>query len=136
MNTSEFKVVIMAGGRGTRIASLSADAPKPMIPICGKPVLQHEIECLCNQGFKDIIITVSYKAETIIDYFGDGSLGQTGELRYLRPCADLLLLKDLHDHGSVSFIHITVVYDRIDLHFQLRCLSQINKFSLLIIARR
>ena len=63
----------MAGGKGTRITSIASDIPKPMISICGKPVLQHEIECLRDQGFKDIIITVSYMADTIIDYFKDGS---------------------------------------------------------------
>ena len=44
------KVVIMAGGRGTRIASVNADVPKPMIRICGKPILEHQIECLRRQG--------------------------------------------------------------------------------------
>ncbi len=66
------KTVIMAGGKGTRISSVANDIPKPMIPICGKPVLEREIECLRDQGFKDIIITVSHMADTIIQYFGDG----------------------------------------------------------------
>jgi D-glycero-D-manno-heptose 1,7-bisphosphate phosphatase len=47
--------------------------PKPMIKIAGKPVLEHEIECLRNQGFTDIIITVSHLGQIIMDYFGDGS---------------------------------------------------------------
>lgn len=67
------KAVIMAGGRGTRISQVASDIPKPMIPICGKPVLQREIECLRNQGYQDLIITVSYLAHVIQDYFGDGS---------------------------------------------------------------
>lgn len=67
------KTVIMAGGFGTRIRSVASDVPKPMIKICGKPVLQHEIECLRDQGFTDIILTVSYLREVIMDYFGDGS---------------------------------------------------------------
>ena len=62
----------MSGGRGTRISELFPDIPKPMIPICGKPVLGHEIECLREQGFTDIILTVSHMAEKIIDYFGHG----------------------------------------------------------------
>ena len=65
--------VIMAGGKGTRISSIANDIPKPMILIEGKPVLEHEILCLKNQGLKDIIITVSHLGQTIIDYFGDGS---------------------------------------------------------------
>lgn len=67
------KTVIMAGGKGTRISSVASDIPKPMIKIEGKPVLEHEIECLRDQGFKDIIITVSHLGNIIMDYFGDGS---------------------------------------------------------------
>lgn len=66
------KTVIMAGGRGTRISSVASDIPKPMIKIDGKPVLEHEIECLRDQGFTDIIITVSHLGQIITDYFGDG----------------------------------------------------------------
>ena len=54
------KVVIMAGGKGTRISSVASDIPKPMIKIEDVPVLEREIECLKNQGFDDIIITVSH----------------------------------------------------------------------------
>lgn len=67
------KVVIMAGGKGTRISSVACDIPKPMIKIEGKPVLEHEIECLRDQGFDDIILTVSHLGNIIMDYFGDGS---------------------------------------------------------------
>lgn len=67
------KTVIMAGGRGTRISSVASDIPKPMIKIEGKPVLEHELECLRDQGFTDIILTVSYLGTIIMDYFGDGS---------------------------------------------------------------
>lgn len=67
------KVVIMAGGRGTRITSVASDIPKPMIKIGDKPVLEHELECLRSQGFTDIIITVSHLGHIIMDYFGDGS---------------------------------------------------------------
>lgn len=67
------KVVIMAGGKGTRITSVASDIPKPMILIDGKPVLEHEIECLRKQGFTDIILTVSHLGSVIMDYFQDGS---------------------------------------------------------------
>lgn len=66
------KVVIMAGGKGTRMLSIASDIPKPMIPIEGRPVLEHEIECLCEQGFTDILITVGHLENVIMDYFGDG----------------------------------------------------------------
>ena len=66
------KVVIMAGGKGTRISSIASDIPKPMIKIDGMPVLERELYSLRNQGFKDIIITVGHLGQIIIDYFGDG----------------------------------------------------------------
>lgn len=65
--------IIMAGGRGTRISELFPDIPKPLIPIQGIPVLEREICSLRDQGFTDIILTVSYLADQIQDYFGDGS---------------------------------------------------------------
>lgn len=66
------KTVIMAGGKGTRISSVASNIPKPMIRIENKPVLEHEIECLRDQGFTDLIITVSHLGHIIMDYFGDG----------------------------------------------------------------
>lgn len=66
------KVVIMAGGKGTRISELFPDIPKPLILIDGVPVLEREIISLRDQGFTEIIITVSHMAEQIEDYFGNG----------------------------------------------------------------
>ena len=102
----------MAGGKGTRISSLASDIPKPMIQIDGKPVLEHEIECLRAQGFTNLIITVSHLGQVIMDYFGDGSsfgthiqyfnegspLGNAGALFQLRDQLDddfLLLNADV-----------------------------------------
>jgi len=72
-NEKKMKVVIMAGGRGTRIAELFPDIPKPLIPVDGMPILEREIRSLASQGFKDLILTVGYLADKIIAYFGDGS---------------------------------------------------------------
>ena len=65
--------VIMAGGKGTRIAPIAGSVPKPMVKLNGKPVLEYQIDCLRNYGIDEVIITVSYKKEAIIEYFGDGS---------------------------------------------------------------
>ena len=67
------KTILMAGGRGTRIAELFPNIPKPLIPVDGMPILEREIRSLASQGFKDLILTVGYLADKIIDYFGDGS---------------------------------------------------------------
>lgn len=100
------KVVIMAGGRGTRISELFPDIPKPLIPIDGIPVLEREVCSLASQGFRDIILTVSYLHEKIEEHFGDGSkwgvkieyfventpLGNAGALFKLNLKEDFLLL--------------------------------------------
>lgn len=67
------KVVIMAGGKGTRIASVKSDVPKPMISICGKPILQWQIENLKACGLTEITLVIGYLGHVIKDYFGDGS---------------------------------------------------------------
>lgn len=67
------KVVMMAGGRGTRISGLYPDLPKPLIPIDGTPVLEREICSLRDQGFEEFILTVSYRGDQIIRCLGDGS---------------------------------------------------------------
>lgn len=67
------KAVIMAGGRGTRIAALAGDLPKPMLPIDGRPVLERELGSLREQGVTDVLITVGHLAPVIMEYFGDGS---------------------------------------------------------------
>ena len=67
------KTILMAGGRGTRIAELFPDIPKPLIPVAGMPILEREIMSLCAQGCNDLILTVGYLADKIMSYFGDGS---------------------------------------------------------------
>lgn len=67
------KTVIMAGGKGTRIASIASDIPKPMIPLCGKPILEYQIECLRQNSLTDIIIVIGHLGQHIKDHFGDGS---------------------------------------------------------------
>lgn len=67
------KTIIMAGGKGTRIASVKSDVPKPMIPICGKPILEWQIENLKACGLTDITLVVGYLGNVIQEYFGDGT---------------------------------------------------------------
>jgi NDP-sugar pyrophosphorylase family protein len=65
-------MVILAGGLGTRLWPLTSDVPKALIPIGGKPFLQHQIELLKSQGIRDIVLCVGHLAEQVQDYFGDG----------------------------------------------------------------
>ena len=67
------KAVLLAAGRGTRMRELTADLPKPMIKVRGKPVLLHIVEGLHAAGVKNFLIIVGYHAEAVRDYFGDGT---------------------------------------------------------------
>jgi mannose-1-phosphate guanylyltransferase len=66
------KVVILAGGLGTRLRPYTFFVPKPMLPLGEKPLLEHILLLLKEQGFDDIVITVSYLKKVIEDYFSDG----------------------------------------------------------------
>jgi glucose-1-phosphate cytidylyltransferase len=63
------KVVILAGGLGTRLAEETDIRPKPMVEIGGIPILEHIMKIYSSYGFKDFIICLGYKGEYIIDYF-------------------------------------------------------------------
>lgn len=108
------KIVIMAGGKGTRIASVNSEVPKPMIPILDKPILEWQIDTLKKQGYTEFVFIVGHLGHTITDYFGDGSkfgisieyiveeqpLGTAGALYYLKDSIkeDFLLL-----NGDIIF---------------------------------
>ncbi|MHB9054712.1 MAG: HAD-IIIA family hydrolase [Paludibacteraceae bacterium] len=66
------KVVIIAGGKGTRIASIASEIPKAMIPINGKPVIEYQVELAKHYGFSEFIFVIGYLGEQIENYFGDG----------------------------------------------------------------
>lgn len=68
------QAVIMAGGKGTRLASITKDEiPKPMVPLAGKPLLLRQVEELKRNGMTDLVIIVGHLGRKIEDYFGDGS---------------------------------------------------------------
>ena len=102
------KAIIMAGGKGTRIASVNAEVPKPMIPVLGKPILQYQIEALKAQGVTEIILVIGYLGHFVKEHFKDGNsfgvkisyieekepLGTAGALYFLKDeiTEDFLLL--------------------------------------------
>ena len=67
------KAVILAAGRGTRMRELTADVPKPMIAVRGKPVLQHIVEGLRGSGVDNVLIVVGYRADAVRNFLSDGS---------------------------------------------------------------
>jgi dTDP-glucose pyrophosphorylase/CBS domain-containing protein len=70
---SDYWVVLMAGGAGTRLRPLTEDLPKPLINVGGRPILETILSNFVAAGFSKFFISVNYKAEMIQDYFGDGS---------------------------------------------------------------
>ena len=67
------KAVILAAGKGTRMRELTAELPKPMLKVLGKPILQHIVEGIMEAGIREFCIITGFKAETIESHFGDGS---------------------------------------------------------------
>jgi D,D-heptose 1,7-bisphosphate phosphatase len=66
------QLIILAGGAGTRLRARLGDLPKPMIPIAGKPLLEHQVELAKKFGFTDLIFFVHYRADLIEKHFDDG----------------------------------------------------------------
>lgn len=106
-------IIIMAGGKGTRISSVNSEIPKPMITLFGKPVLEYQLENIKAQGYKEVIIVVGYLKSAVMNYFGDGSrwgmkihyieedspLGTAGALYFFKnKIEDMLLL-----NGDIIF---------------------------------
>src|SRR4029077_10949642 len=67
------KAVVMAGGEGSRLRPLTSGIPKPLVPVVGKPVMEHILRLLRTPGITEVVVTLQYLGSAIRDYFGDGS---------------------------------------------------------------
>ena len=67
------KAILLVGGKGTRLAPLTNQIPKPMLKVAGKPVTEHQIVKAREAGIREIVLATSYMAEVFEPYFGDGS---------------------------------------------------------------
>jgi dTDP-glucose pyrophosphorylase len=66
-------VIIMAGGRGERLRPLTDETPKPLLPVGGKPILEHSLNHLCSYGIDTLYLSVRYKSDKIKEWLGNGS---------------------------------------------------------------
>ena len=66
------KAVVMAGGEGTRLRPMTANQPKPLLPVCNKPIMEHVLRLLKRHGFDETVVTVQFLASLVRNYFGDG----------------------------------------------------------------
>jgi len=117
------KVVILAGGLGTRLKPFTEVIPKPLLPIGEKSVLEIQIERLKKYGFKEIFLATNYKSQYIEGFFGDGSrygvkLAISKEKKPLGTAGPLLLLKDrltepfiVMNGDILSLIDFSQLYD-------------------------
>lgn len=113
------QTVIMAGGKGTRIASVNAEVPKPMLEVCGKPILEHQIEVLKRQKLTDIILVIGYLGNVIRDYFQDGSkygvhISYIEEKELLGTAGSFYYLKDIIQ-DDFFLLNGDLIFD-VDLH--------------------
>ncbi|WP_303720630.1 mannose-1-phosphate guanyltransferase [Malonomonas rubra] len=82
------KAVIMAGGFGTRLHPLSINLPKPMVPLCNRPIMLHIVDLLKKHGITELLMLLYFQPETIKNFFGDGS--EYGvDITYVVPLEDL-----------------------------------------------
>ena len=100
------KIVIMAGGLGERMGSLTQYVPKPMLELGGQPVLERIVRAFVSQGFRDITISVNYKKELIRDYFGRGedfgaNISYLEETERLGTAGSLSLIPEVPAHPVI-----------------------------------
>jgi len=123
------QTVILAGGAGTRLGSISRVVPKSMLRINGIPFLEHQMDLLKRHGLKKIVLCVGYLAEQIIDYFGHGAgfgmsiqyscergilLGTGGALKFAEPLLeDRFLLLYGHAYHAVNYDNFIKHYEKI-----------------------
>ena len=126
--------ILLVGGMGTRLMPLTHDTPKPMLPIAGLPVTEHQLITAKRAGIKTIVLATSYLSEVFTPYFGDGSkwgldlryaveetpLGTGGAIKNAATALNLTAGSDepivifngdvlsSHDLGTVYYTHLTL----------------------------
>jgi len=100
------QLVILAGGKGTRLGDLTRRIPKPMVPLAGKPMLEYQIELARRYGLRDVTILTGYQGNVIENYFGDGRHWGV-RIRYHReqsPRGTAGALKQIEDRLTDDFL--------------------------------
>lgn len=141
------EVVILAGGLGTRLRGVVPDLPKPMAPVIGRPFLEYQIAYWLAQGIRRVVLSVGYRREAIMEYFGqrylgaeivyapeERPLGTGGALlnaaRYLGSGADFLVLNgDTYFEVSLPALQAAHHAADADMTLALRCLDVNDRYS-------
>jgi mannose-1-phosphate guanylyltransferase/phosphomannomutase len=103
------RAVVMAGGEGTRLRPLTSNQPKPMVPICGKPCIEHIVELVHRYGIDDVVVTLAFMPQVIRSYLGDGSaLGVRIEYAVEeQPLGTAGSVRNARDHLDETFVVIS-----------------------------
>lgn len=88
INKRDIKVLILAGGRGTRAYPYTDYLPKPMLPVNGQPIIVHVMRIFAAQGYENFVLSVGYRREVIMDYFANKSLSWNVEIEFTGDEAD------------------------------------------------
>lgn len=124
--------VIMAGGKGERLTPLTDKTPKPMLPLGGKPIIEHNIDRLISFGIDTITISVRYLSDQIINYFGDGSskgitinyikedeplgtIGCVAQIEKIDHEAILVLNSDVFSNINFEDFYLTFIKEKADM---------------------
>jgi len=130
------QAVILAGGKGTRLRPLTYQIPKPMVPIHGKPLLQHQLELIKSFGIDKVLLLVSYLGNQIEEYFGDGSrLGLKIEYSYEEsPLGTGGALKNAEDKLATEFLLLNGdTFLPIDYRKLINYFNQHNKIGVIVV---
>ena len=103
------RAVVMAGGEGTRLRPLTSNQPKPMVPICGKPCIEHIVELVHRYGIDDVVVTLAFMPQVIRSYLGDGSaLGVRIEYAVEeQPLGTAGSVRNAREHLTETFVVIS-----------------------------
>jgi mannose-1-phosphate guanylyltransferase/phosphomannomutase len=135
------KAIVLAAGKGTRLGNLTHEIPKPMLPVNGRPVLEHIISWLKINGFLDIGVNLYTMPKQISDYFGDGSkmgvnIHYVYETRLSGTAGAIPKFKDwLHNDDNFLVVYGDILTDQ-PLSFLIDAHNQHNAFATLLMHRR
>lgn len=133
------KAVVMAGGEGSRLRPVTAGRPKPLIPVCNMPIMEHILGLLRQHGIREVVATLHYLADEIQNYFGDGSefdikLTYTVEDTPLGTAGSVLLAREQLKDGTFLIVSGDGLTD-CDLADAIRFHREKGSVATLILAR-
>ncbi len=133
------QAVILAGGLGTRLRPITHTIPKAMVPVCGRPFMEYQLEALCASGVDDVVLCVGYLGQQIVDHFGDGrKFGLS--IRYGFEREQLLgtagAIKNVQDLLNDSFFVVNGdTYPMVDFSGIMRYFLRQDRLGLMVVFR-